>query len=97
MNIMKLLASVLILTFLVSCEKSENPDPAPVETTYFPPVSGTEWQTTSPGSLGWSENSLNDLYTYLQTKNTKAFIILKNGRIVAEKYFGNFTADSNWY
>lgn len=92
-----LLTSVLTLTILVSCEKSETPDPAPVETTYFPPVSGTEWQTTSPGSLGWSEASLNDLYTYLQTKNTKAFIILKNGRIVVEKYFGNFTADSNWY
>ena len=27
----------------------------------------------------------------------KAFIILKNGRIVTERYFGTFTADSNWY
>jgi CubicO group peptidase (beta-lactamase class C family) len=90
-------AFLLLMTILFSCEKSETPDPAPVESTYFPPVSGPEWETTSPGSLGWSDASLGELYTYLQTKNTKAFIILKDGRIVVEKYFDNFTADSNWY
>lgn len=88
---------LLILIMLVACEKSEIPGPAPVEATYFPPVSGTEWQTKSPASLGWSDGGLNDLYNYLQSKNTKAFIILKDGRIVVEKYFGSFTADSNWY
>jgi CubicO group peptidase (beta-lactamase class C family) len=84
--------------FFFSCKKGgdNNPAPAP-ETMYFPPVSGTEWQTTSASSLGWNQNLLNDLYTYLQQKNTKGFIILKNGRIVAEHYFGSFTADSNWY
>lgn len=64
---------------------------------YFPPITGTEWQTTTPASLNWNVTQLNDLYTYLQSKNTKAFIILKNGKIVSEKYFGTFTADSNWY
>jgi CubicO group peptidase (beta-lactamase class C family) len=47
--------------------------------------------------LGWNEAELPNLYTYLQQKGTKAFIILKNGKIVAEKYFDTFTADSNWY
>jgi CubicO group peptidase (beta-lactamase class C family) len=87
----------LILATLSSCEKSMDPEPVPTETAYFPPVSGTDWQSVTPASLGWSESALNDVYSYLQTKNTKAFIVLKNGRIVAEKYFGNFTADSNWY
>jgi len=85
--------------FLFSCNKNEVPDPVPPVPTgiYFPPTTGTEWQTTTPASLSWNETQLNDLYTYLQTKNTKAFIILKNGKIVAEKYFGTFTVDSNWY
>ena len=69
----------------------------PSTTLYFPPTSGTTWETTTPASLGWNETELNNLYTYLQQKNTKAFIILKNGKIVAEKYYGTFTADSNWY
>ncbi|MBK6936253.1 MAG: serine hydrolase [Chitinophagaceae bacterium] len=85
-------------TAFLSCAKDDNPDNPPVpETIYFPPVSGTEWQGTTPASLGWNETALSNLYIYLQQKNTKAFIILKNGKIAAEKYFGTFTADSNWY
>jgi CubicO group peptidase (beta-lactamase class C family) len=91
------LLPLMMLTVLAACKKNETAGPAPLTTTYFPPVSGTEWQTTSPASLGWSEAALNDLNAYLQSKNTKAFIILKDGRIVVEKYFGSFSADSNWY
>lgn len=91
------LVALMILSLLVSCEKSGTPETNPAETQYFPPISGTEWQTVTPASLGWSEAALTELHNYLQTKNTKAFIILKNGRIVTEKYFGSFTADSTWY
>lgn len=90
---------LILLIFLFSCSKNDTPSPPPPANSsmYFPPVSGTEWQTTSPSSLSWNETLLNDLYTYLQSKNTRAFIILKNGKIVTEKYFGTFTVDSNWY
>ncbi|MFZ4057822.1 MAG: serine hydrolase domain-containing protein, partial [Ferruginibacter sp.] len=73
------------------------PPTPPVTPLYFPPTSGSTWDNVTPASLGWNETELNNLYTFLQTKNTKAFIILKNGKIVAEKYFGTFTADSTWY
>ncbi|HLG40244.1 MAG TPA: serine hydrolase [Chitinophagaceae bacterium] len=92
---------LLLLLFFLSCQKggenNSNTNPPPATDMYFPPVSGTEWQTTTAASLGWNETELNNLYTYLQQKNTKAFIILKNGKIVAERYFGTFTADSAWY
>lgn len=92
---------LLICTVLIfSCKKESTTSPVtplPEEPMYFPPVSGTEWQTTSPTALQWNTAKLNELYTYLQQKNTRAFIVLKNGRIVAERYFGTFTADSNWY
>jgi len=91
------LTSFVFLLF--SCSKNETPDPVPPASSamYFPPIIGTEWQTTTPASLSWNVTQLNDLYTYLQSKNTRAFIILKNGKIVSEKYFGTFTIDSNWY
>lgn len=97
-----LLILLMNLLIFASCNKNEDdtPDPTPTptpESMYFPPLSGTDWQTKTIASLGWNETELNNLYTYLQTKNTKAFLILKNGRIVAEKYFGTFTIDSNWY
>ncbi|HEY6506064.1 MAG TPA: serine hydrolase [Chitinophagaceae bacterium] len=93
---------ILPLLVLLSCKKegdsngNNNPPPVP-PVIYFPPVSGTEWQTSTASSLGWNETELNNLYTFLQQKNTKAFIILKNGKIVTERYFGTFTADSLWY
>jgi len=96
----RLSAILLGIVLLVSCQKNTTDNtpvtPAPVPL-YFPPLTGTEWQTSTAVSLGWNETMLNDLDTYLQTKNTKAFIILKNGKIVKEKYFGIFTADSIWY
>ena len=97
-----LLITCIIVLFFASCKKNivtETPV-APPETQaglYFPPVNSSEWQTTLPASLGWKEAALNDVYTYLQQKNTKTFIILKDGKIVTEKYFGSFTADSLWY
>jgi len=88
----------IFLLFFWGCSKqaSESTVLPPVNpSVYFP--SGNNWETVTPASLGWNETGLNDVYTYLQQKNTKAFIILKKGKIVAEKYFGTFTADSNWY
>ena len=64
---------------------------------YFPPTTGTTWETVTPQSLGWCTDKTDSLYNYLKSTNSKAFIVLKNGRIVLEKYFGTFTRDSSWY
>ena len=64
---------------------------------YFPPTSGNTWDTISPTSLGWCQDKIDTLLDFLDSKNTKAFIILKDGKIVIEKYFGTFTEDSLWY
>lgn len=87
----------LLLFFLLSCKKDSTQQPSVPATMYFPPTTSSSWERVTPVALGWNESELNNLYTYLQQKNTKAFIILKNGRIVAEKYFDSFTADSVWY
>lgn len=97
-NYQLLLAIPLILLF--SCKKDNsgdegnNPDSAAL---YFPPADGTEWQTTSATSLKWDQSAIDGLYTYLEGKGTKAFIVLKDGKIVLEKYFGTFTQGSDWY
>ena len=64
---------------------------------YFPPLVGNTWDTVSPQQLGWCTNRIDSLYDLLQRNNTKAFIILKDGKIAIEKYFDNFTPDSVWY
>lgn len=64
---------------------------------YFPPLAGNTWAVTTPEELGWCTDKIPALYDYLDEQETKAFIVLVNGEIVLEKYFGTFTADSVWY
>lgn len=65
--------------------------------TYFPPISGSQWDTVSISSLGWNSSAVTPLYSFLDSNNTRAFIVLKGGKIALEKYFGTFTKDSLWY
>ncbi|MFL5728782.1 MAG: serine hydrolase [Cytophagaceae bacterium] len=64
---------------------------------YFPPLTGTTWDTLSPSRFGWCQPRIDSLYNFLESRNTKGFIILQDGKIVLEKYFGTFTADSIHY
>ncbi|MCK6614080.1 MAG: serine hydrolase [Ignavibacteriaceae bacterium] len=64
---------------------------------YFPPLSGSQWDTVSLSGLGWNIEQLPPLYSFLENNNTRAFIVLKDGKIALEKYFGTFTKDSLWY
>lgn len=64
---------------------------------YFPPLSGDQWATIDPKDLDWCEEGVAGLYSFLEEKETKAFIVLKDGKIAVEKYFGTFTKDSIWY
>ena len=49
---------------------------------YFPPLLGSTWDTISMSELGWCPENLPALYDYLDDKNTKAFMVLKDGKIV---------------
>lgn len=87
----------LLALVLLGC-KDDKPTPSLL---YFPT---TSWDTVTPASLGWDESKLPELKSFLSTNNSRAFIILKDGKIVVEQYFGkqfdnttNFSASSNWY
>jgi hypothetical protein len=96
-----------IFLFTVGCKKDDGVNPLSdmdSRELYFPPISTTAaWETVTPQSLGWNTNNINDLYTFLEQRNTRAFLVLKDGKIVIEKYFGNdlinrpFTANGVWY
>ena len=64
---------------------------------YFPPNTGATWDTLSPVKLEWCDEKINNLYQFLDSSSTKAFILLKDGKIVLEKYFNGHSATSNWY
>lgn len=57
-------------------------------------MTGSTWSTTDPATLGWCPDSIQKMYDWLENSDSKAFIVLKDGKIVLEKYFGTFTVDS---
>jgi len=75
-------------------EDSSNPIPIPTEL-YFPPIDSDVWETSSLSELNWSESALQPLLDFLEDKNSKAFIILKDGKIAVEWYSSNFSATEN--
>lgn len=98
-----------ILTF-VGCSKDTepeldpitepSPDPIPepepeTRSLYFPPMNSDTWETVTLESLEWDEGVVAPLSTFLEENNTKAFIILKDGKIVLEQYFNGFSASQN--
>ena len=82
--------NIILLFFgcLTLACKDDSPTPNNQSNLYFPPTSGSTWETVTPSSLGWNTSAISDFKTYLSNNNTRAFIILKDGKIAMEEYFG---------
>ena len=87
-----LLAVTTLATFF-GCSDDDT-DTKPVEL-YFPPNNSSIWETVSPEDLKWNTSNLQSLYTFLDEKKTKAFIILQDGKIAVEWYSDDFSSTTN--
>lgn len=82
-----------LLFAMVGCNSD---DPDPDREMYFPPLTGSEWETSSISDLKWNESQVPALIDFLEEKNTKSFLVLVNGRIVMEEYFDGHQAAYAW-
>ena len=64
---------------------------------YFPPIDSDDWVATPITELGWSPPKVNELIDFLDTTGTKGFIVLVDGKMVIEEYFGDHDKDKFWY
>lgn len=95
---------IIIGMLLWSCQESDPGPASVVANSYFPPA-GSIWERTTPASVGWDESNMEDLKTFLAASNSRALIVLKDGKIVIEEYMGkqlvntavDFASASNWY
>ncbi len=93
----QLYISLLVLFFALGCssdESNENQEPIN-DSLYFPPVNSDTWETLSVSELNWNASALQPLLDYVENKGTKAFLILKNGKLVVEWYGNGEDKDSN--
>ena len=74
--------SVYLLLLSFFCLNSQN--------LYFPPTTGDTWETMNYEELNWCEDKVQDLIDFQRNAGTKAFIILKDGKIVIEEYLNGF-------
>lgn len=96
---------LLLLLIYFSCSKNETQISDTVDDNlYFPSIDSDQWETITPEELNWDSVGIGNLYNFLQLNNTRAFIVLKDGKIVLENYWGNnvlntapFDRNSDWY
>ncbi|WP_166922136.1 serine hydrolase domain-containing protein [Flavobacterium poyangense] len=88
---------LIIFSFLSCSKESTDTESLPVQSMYFPPLTGTIWETQSVSDLKWNQSAVQPLLDYLELKHSKSFILLVNGRIVLEHYFNGHTTTTNWY
>lgn len=69
---------------LVSCADAQKPS-SNTSGIYFPPNVSAIWDELSAGEFGWNGLKLAEFITRLPTQDTRAFIILKDGKIVKEE------------
>ena len=97
---------LFILSFIaISCSENFTDNNEPVQNNlYFPEIGSDQWESSTPEELLWNLEAIETLYDFLEENNTRAFIVLKDGKIVLENYWGNnilntapFDIDSRWY
>ena len=86
---MRLSLIFLLLISLSFCKEKECCEfpPEVNNEAYFPPNNGA-WAIAPADSLGWNTQPLNELYAMLEQNGTRAFLVLQNGKIVLEQYWG---------
>ena len=99
----KILFFLLLILFSCSNDETQISEPV-VDDLYFPAIDSDQWETINHEELNWDSVGIENLYNFLQLNNTRAFVVLKDGKIVLENYWGNnflntapFDSNSNWY
>jgi len=89
---------ILIALVFFSCSNDEQNIPDDNDNNselYFPPINSDVWETSTLSELGWNEAQLQPLLNYVEEKGTKAFIILKDGKIAIEWYDNETSVNTN--
>ncbi|MEB2785055.1 serine hydrolase domain-containing protein [Algoriphagus persicinus] len=88
MNFHKISILGYLTCMIASYAEAQKP---PIQTAdlYFPSVESSVWEKQSIVELGWDGVKFAEFLAWLPTQDTRAFIILKGGKIVVEEYWGD--------
>lgn len=87
-SIIRILVGLIVL-FVGSRVEAQSVNSGDGAELYFPPNESAIWEEMPLADLGWNQNALAEMLAWLSTQDTRAFIILKDGKIVVEEYWGS--------
>lgn len=96
----RLLRLALLLALVACGDAGSAPTPPPAApdprtlAVHYPPATGA-WETMTPASIGWDSTALRSALDWAGTQKSTAVVILWRGRIVAERYWGGWTAGTD--
>mgnify|MGYP005749398673 FL=1 len=70
-----------------SCAEAQKPKSSK-NSLYYPPIETSDWEKKALPELGWNQTELAEFLAWLPTQDTRSLIILKDGKIVVEEYWG---------
>jgi len=73
-------------SLLLACVLLVGPDRLESQEAYFP-VSDATWERATPSSLSWDNTKIEEVCDFIQETQGKSFLILKDGKIVVERYW----------
>jgi len=88
--------SLSIFAFSISLILAVTIEKGSAQTVYYPPTDSEDWEQIDPSELNWCADSIDAFYNWLEEQDSKAFLVLQDGKIVLERYFGEFQPDSLW-
>ncbi len=83
---LRILGVFFWLFLIFSCAEAQRPKQTNL---YFPPTDSSNWDSQTASELGWDGVKLAELLAWLPTQDTRGFIILKDGKLVVEEYWGD--------
>ncbi len=99
---MRISAIYLLLLLLTACSKGD--EEIHTKPDLYLPGSDNQWETIDPASLGWKEKAIKDLDQWIKDSDTRALLILKDGKMAIERYAGkdllnlqDFDSGKQWY
>lgn len=94
----------ILFTFFLSSSIFAQKNSLGSSNLYFPKGDSEVWEQVSLDSLGWDKAELTALLHWLAREGTRGFLILKNGKMVVEEYWGSkltgmgtMDKDGFWY
>ena len=83
-TLLPITVAVFFLSACAATNQQHIAEKAEGQSIFFPSIDGP-WDSVNPEDEGWDTQALEELFEFARSHNSSALVIVKNGRILAER------------